>query len=91
MKTTIDKSKVMKRAWNIFRGKSLYSYSFSDSLSRAWFVEKEAIAYAQRKAEELVRKESMPVISGFSEHSPEFEAGIVNYYKNAPARTYFGD
>lgn len=28
MKTRINKSEVMKRAWKIFRGKNPYSYSF---------------------------------------------------------------
>lgn len=41
MKTRINKSEVMKRAWKIFRGKNPYSYSFSAALRRAWFVEKE--------------------------------------------------
>lgn len=31
----------MKRAWKIFRGNSEYSWSFSESLKRAWWVERE--------------------------------------------------
>jgi hypothetical protein len=37
----IDKSAVMQRAWKIYRGNSEYSWSFSRSLKRAWWVEKE--------------------------------------------------
>lgn len=31
-----NKSQIMKRAWNIYKGNNPYSYSFSAALRRAW-------------------------------------------------------
>ena len=52
MKTTskYNKSQIMKRAWNIYKGNNPYSYSFSAALRRAWEVEKATIEYNERKA-----------------------------------------
>ncbi|WP_080903356.1 hypothetical protein [Parabacteroides sp. Marseille-P3160] len=44
MKRTEVLRSVMKRAWSIYRGSSIYSYSFSESLRRAWKIEKENAA-----------------------------------------------
>lgn len=53
MKTEkINKSAVMKRAWNIYRGKYHYSNSFGECLRRAWQVEKDNIVYRAKQAEE---------------------------------------
>ena len=40
-----NKSQIMKRAWNIYKGNNPYSYSFSAALRRAWEVEKAMIEY----------------------------------------------
>lgn len=46
----VDRSKVMSRAWKIFKG-GRYSKSFSICLRRAWEVEKSNIAYAAKLEE----------------------------------------
>ncbi|MGI6048872.1 MAG: hypothetical protein ACOYEG_12855 [Petrimonas sp.] len=56
MKTTINKSDLMKRAWAIFRsGHEFYSRSFSLSLQRAWEVEKANLKYRIEEAEKAAR------------------------------------
>lgn len=45
-----NKSQIMKRAWNIYKGNNPYSYSFSAALRRAWEVEKAMIEYNEREA-----------------------------------------
>lgn len=40
MKTQVNKSRLMKRAWAIYKGVNPYSYSFSAALRRAWEVGK---------------------------------------------------
>ena len=99
MKTTINKSAVMKRAWNIFRGTNLYSYSFSAALSRAWEVEKANIAYQAQKAKEEAEEAQLEVYRSGDEYksyrasgmSAAYVAGCAAYYANAPRGTYFGD
>ena len=99
MKTTISKSAVMKRAWNIFRGRNAdYNYSFSASLRRAWWVEKESIAAQQRKAEELAvwSTPSKPVVKNNTEISDAYAAGLIEYYNDNRGfgfggRRYYGD
>jgi hypothetical protein len=51
---TINKSAVMTRGWNIYRGKYHYSNSFAACLRRAWEVEKENIAY---RAKQVAQRE----------------------------------
>ena len=53
----IDKSAVMKRAWAIFRGKSEYSWSFSESLKRAWFIEKDNIRFRAEQERSRIYEE----------------------------------
>lgn len=91
MKTKVNKSNLLKRAWNIYRGTSVYSLSFSDSLKRAWEVEKANIAYAERKEQEAAEKinfKSSNVASNWNEIMGSY---IAEQYANAPAGTYFGD
>lgn len=90
----INKSDVMKRAWKIFRAKgNPYSYCFSDALERAWYVEKETIAYELRLQAEAEEKARMAERRNKSilddNHTPEFYAGLLNYY-GTPNR-YYGD
>lgn len=93
MKTQISKSKVMTRAWNIFRGNNPFSYSFSAALRRAWEVEKATIIYEAKKTEEVERAEfrkNNPVkesIDWYNAYNP----AISNHYSNAPRGAYFGD
>lgn len=56
MAQKIDKAAVMRRAWRIFKSRAqgflnAYNDTFANALSRAWWVEKEAIAYREREAE----------------------------------------
>ena len=82
MKQAIDKSKVMRRAWNIFRGNNPYSWSFSAALRRAWEVEK---AYAkQGEVDEIMKPVSRTV-----RNLPPLDA--TAYYQNAERGQYFGD
>ena len=46
----VDRSKVMSRAWKIFKS-GRYSNSFGVCLRRAWEVEKSNIAYAAKQEE----------------------------------------
>jgi hypothetical protein len=86
MKTRINKSEVMKRAWKIFRGRNPYSYSFSAALRRAWEVEKANAACRVREAQkESAKTAYRPVLSA------AFEAGCAAYYRNAVQGQYFGD
>lgn len=98
MKTKVNKSNLLKRAWSIYRGTSVYSFSFSDSLKRAWEVEKENIAYAERKEQEAAEKEAEA--KRLAEHKAKngeanwneiMGSYIADQYANAPAGTYFGD
>lgn len=100
MKTGIDKSKVMKRAWNIFRGNTPFSYSFSAALRRAWEVEKANIEYtAKKEAEETERarlaawqaSDEYKTIKNSNEYRNAWSAGIASEYANARPGQYFGD
>ena len=104
MKTTIDKSKVMKRAWSIFRLNMSMYRTFAECLKRAWEIEKkniiyraeqEAIAAAEiqrlcRQAELHEKMKWQPVdpYAGIREY-------LMNYYGNPfnerGQRRYFGD
>jgi hypothetical protein len=101
MKTTsqISKSKVMSRAWKIFRGNSKYSFSFSDSLKRAWAVEKEdlnPVKYFYSNGQIITESDYNEIeairtsksSSGYL-NSPEFAEGARNYYREK--RSYYGD
>ena len=85
MKAQVNKSKLMKRAWNIYKGNNPYSYSFSAALRRAWAVEKEYLEYNERKAED----KKLP---GFGSYAfSEAFGGITAYYRTARPGQYFGD
>ena len=88
----IDKSRLMKRAWNIYRGNNPYSGNFSIALRRAWYVEKETIAYQLQQlaeAEAKARKTERSSSNCNLEKSPSFIAGLLNYYGNS--NRYYGD
>lgn len=96
MKTTISKSAVMTRAWNIFKGNNPYSYSFSAALRRAWEIEKANIVYEAKKAAEEAERARMEAIKKERENKPfemseAFMAGCAAFYANAPRGMYFGD
>ena len=95
---TIDKKAVMKRAWKIFKGNSRYSDNFSESLKRAWWVEKENAKQVRVKYEyfcgKLRTEEEMRVIrEEMNAPRPvvDYSKHIANHYATAPAGTYFGD
>ena len=94
MKTTINKSRIMKRAWSIFKGSNPYSYSFSASLRRAWEVEKANIASEIKQAEKAAEKAELAAYRAKkAESTPNysFMATCADQYKNAARGTYFGD
>lgn len=87
MKATINKSNLMKRAWNIYRTEkasrfcSVY-FTFGDALRRAWKIEK-------REAEKNARICNVTPIApttGYTLHT-----AILNHYSNRPAGSYYGD
>ena len=49
MKTQVNKSRLMKMAWTIYKCVNPYSYSFSAALRRAWEVEKATLEYETRE------------------------------------------
>ena len=96
MKTTINKSRLMKRAWSIYKDDNAWSYKFSDSLRRAWEIEKAAIAYEARKAAEAAERARVETIvskhqNTTIEYSGIFHAGMIAYYRDTRPGQYFGD
>jgi len=86
MKTRINKSEVMKRAWRIYRGRNPYSYSFSAALRRAWEVEKANASYRVSEAQKESKKTAYRPVPGAA-----FEAGCAAYYRDSRPGQYFGD
>lgn len=95
MKTTskYNKSQIMKRAWNIYKGNNPYSYSFSAALRRAWEVEKATIEYNERKAKRAaIEAENAAAKAKRTINADTYwAAGAVAYYSNAQSGQYFGD
>lgn len=96
MKATINKSQLMKRAWNIFRGNNPYSYSFSAALRRAWEIEKANIAYEAKKATEEAERARIAAYQAERRNNPievseSFMAGCAAYYANSRPGQYMGD
>ena len=94
MKTTskYNKSQIMKRAWNIYKGNNPYSYSFSAALRRAWEVEKATIEYNEREAKRAaIEAETAARSARISNVSAGWAAGAISYYSNARPGQYFGD
>ncbi len=96
MKATINKSQLMKRAWDIYRGNNPYSGNFSTSLRRAWEVEKDIIRYAEEQAEKAAERAQMGTARREVGNSPVgmsegYNMAVAAYYSNATAGTYFGD
>lgn len=93
MKSQVNKSKLMKRAWTIYRGVNPYSYSFSAALRRAWEVEKATLEYKAREARKAVIEAENSAAgakrTGIANVSWMTEA--VAYYNNARPSQYFGD
>ena len=90
METTINKSDVFKRAWKIFRGHSEFSYSFSSSLKRAWWVEKENATPKVEKEEckveifQVIAEATKPQVSSCVITQEAYD----NFYRGC---RYFGD
>ena len=85
MKTKIDKSKVMTRAWKIYRtsiDRETWTrmYTFAEALKRAWSFEK----MDAKNSEELNNPNRQTVYATFHQ-------GAATYYQNAPQGRYFGD
>lgn len=79
METTINKSRLMSRAWYLVKNQG---YSLSWAMTKVWKEMKEYIA------EKLLEIESnkLPEYQG-STYTPD----LYDYYHNAPRGTYFGD
>jgi hypothetical protein len=92
MKTTskYNKSQIMKRAWNIYKGNNPYSYSFSAALRRAWEVEKAMIKYNEREAKRAAI-EAENAAAKAKRISNAWTIGCLDYYQNARPGQYFGD
>lgn len=100
MKSQVDKRKVMIRAWAIFRGKNPYSGSFSESLKRAWFVEKATIEYNERLAIEAQRKAELDAnykrwVADLKKNESELKkitaSACQKYYESKQSGQYCGD
>jgi hypothetical protein len=100
MTTTINKSRLMQRAWNIYRGNNPYSGNFSISLRRAWEVEKENARYAEEQAQAEAERIATEIRRAELRANPNYEAeckaaykrGANDYYLNYHRfGTYCGD
>ncbi len=100
MKTTINKSKVMSRAWQIAKcvarrtGSKVRttSYTFSEAMRQAWKEAKTAIVKAIREAEMAADKAAIRMRGAESADNYSFMSGCAEYYAaGINGRTYFGD
>lgn len=92
MKTQVNKSRLMKRAWAIYKGVNPYSYSFSAALRRAWEVEKATLEYEAREARKTaIKAENAARSTRIGNASAAWVAGAAAYYSNARPGQYFGD
>lgn len=94
MKTTIDKSQLMKRAWEIYRreknaprlgwGRGHGAFEFRTALRMAWKEAKRRAAVRATSTGGHTRQTFTP--------NPAFAAGCLDYYASGSnGRTYFGD
>ena len=90
MKTQVNKSRLMKMAWTIYKCVNPYSYSFSAALRRAWEVEKAMIEYNEREAKRAAI-ETENAAAKTVRISNAWTIGCLNYYQNARLDQYFGD
>ena len=81
MKTPINKSKLMKRAWMLYRNFKRIYKTFAAALREAWVQEKRI---ALRKAERPVRKEN-------TEINIAMAATIDAWRNNGRRCMYWGD
>ena len=92
MKTQVNKSRLMKRAWAIYKGVNPYSYSFSAALRRAWEVEKATLEYEVREARKTaIEAENAARSTRIGNASAAWVAGAAAHYSNARPGQYFGD
>lgn len=93
MKTQVNKSRLMKRAWAIYKGVNPYSYSFAAALRRAWEVEKATLEYEVREARKaaIEAENAAARAKRISNADTYWTAGAVAYYSNARPGQYFGD
>lgn len=98
VKPTIDKSYVMKCAWNTYRMYKKFGWTFSDALKQAWFEGKRILTLKMDtylSDLEQRRKEDANVKIGDTcaivIPTRTFEDGVADYYCNASRGTYFGD
>ena len=92
MKTQVNKSRLMKRAWAIYKGVNPYSYSFSAALRRAWEVEKAALEYEAREARKAaIEAENSARAKRTGNVNASWMTGAAASYSNARPGQYFGD
>ena len=99
MKATYNKSEIMKKAWQIY--KSLSSYTFGECLKAVWATEKakvrraaEKTAKAKRDAEreansKIQRAEMEALFKNI--RATDIDQGIANYYASARSGQFMGD
>ena len=92
MKTQVNKSRLMKMAWTIYKCVNPYSYSFSAALRRAWEVEKAALEYEAREARKTaIEAENAARSTRIGNVNALWMSGAAAYYSNARPGQYFGD
>ncbi len=85
MKTTYNKSRIMKNAWVLKRFNK--TMSFAACLRKAWFNEKMNVARAKVEG----RVETNEVKNYEPARSASFVAGCLDYYASARNGQYLGD
>lgn len=93
MKTQVNKSRLMRRAWAIYKSVNPYSYSFSAALRRAWEVEKATLEYEAREARKaaIEAENSAARAKRTGNVNASWMTGAAAYYSNARPGQYFGD
>ena len=88
---TISKSTVMKRAWRIYRSSfristCLFELTFSESLKKAWSLEKEELNFKTKKVDvfQILAEATKPQASSCAITQEAYD----NFYRGC---RYFGD
>ncbi|MDL2320707.1 hypothetical protein LJC45_06215 [Alistipes sp. OttesenSCG-928-B03] len=95
MKATIDKSRLMKRAWQLYKGVNGF-FTFSGALRQAWREEKERVISLNKRLElEAIRARNAEgnriAQEEFNRMNALMSVAIAHQYANARPGQYFGD
>lgn len=91
MKPTIDKARLMKKAWSIFRNGTPYSHSFPASLRKAWEIEKADAEYIGRKARIAAFEIASTAWSGRGVQTSADVADVATSWTGRGASAYYRD